>query len=198
MLVALCIGSVYSGSITAFLVIPFRSTPINSVEEMLDSDVIPCGRSKTNTVANIINNPTGALYSVRHLVRIMGGEELNTQQYMDQVAKGTYAIIDTLSSAMGRANRFTRRGDRCKYHTSRENIQVNLDTIALARNSRYTSRINAVLMSLQYFGFIQNVKRMHYQPLCVAELEDSGPTPLRLVQVCGLYPETLPCCISAT
>ena len=39
------------------------------------------------------NNPTGALYSVRHLVRIMSGEELNTQQYMDQVAKGTYAII---------------------------------------------------------------------------------------------------------
>ncbi|MPC98204.1 hypothetical protein E2C01_093560 [Portunus trituberculatus] len=56
MLVALCIGSVYSGSITAFLVIPFRSSPINSVEEMLDSDVIPCGRSKTNTVANIIVN----------------------------------------------------------------------------------------------------------------------------------------------
>ena len=46
-------------------------------------------------------------------------------------------------------------------------------------------------MSLQYFGFIQNVKRMHYQPLCVAELEDSGPSPLRLVQVCCLCSETL-------
>ncbi|XP_050727809.1 uncharacterized protein LOC127004290, partial [Eriocheir sinensis] len=185
MLVSLCLCSVYSGSITAFLVIPFRSKPINSVQEMLDSDVIPCARSKTNTVANIINNPSGALYAVRHRVKIMAGEEFDTQAYMDQVSQGTFALIDVLSAALGRANAFTRRGARCWYHTSRESIQVNLDAIALKRNSRFTWQVNNVLMSLQYFGFIQNVKRTYYKPLCVTERKDSGPSSLKLVQVCG-------------
>ncbi|KAK8378310.1 hypothetical protein O3P69_011063 [Scylla paramamosain] len=44
MLAAVVVGSLYSGSITAFLTIPSKSSPINSLEEMLERNIVPAIR----------------------------------------------------------------------------------------------------------------------------------------------------------
>ncbi|XP_064085837.1 glutamate receptor 1-like isoform X3 [Macrobrachium nipponense] len=49
MLIAIVFGSVYSGSITAFLAIPFRSQPVNSLDDLVATDIKPAFREGAST-----------------------------------------------------------------------------------------------------------------------------------------------------
>ncbi|XP_042237272.1 glutamate receptor 1-like isoform X2 [Homarus americanus] len=187
LLAALCLGSVYTGSITAFLVIPFKSTPINSMEDLLSSDVIPTVRSKTNTITYIVNQEGGALYDVRESVLVLSGKELGTRDFHNKMAQGSHAVIDAFSGAMGRANKYSRRGEKCKYHISRDTVQVNLDALGMRRNSQYLIQVDYILRRLQYFGILQLMKQKHSRVLCEAEFKQSGPKPMAIIQAQGPF-----------
>ncbi|XP_066962309.1 uncharacterized protein [Macrobrachium rosenbergii] len=186
-LLALIVCSLYNGSITAFLVIPFKSKPINTVEDLLSAKVTPVVRAQTNIQTNTVNKKEGALYPARSRVAIMTDEYVGSAEFYEMMAKGTYALVDVFSSAVGRANQFTKRGEKCKYHLSRDNVQVNPDAIAFRKNSPYIVQIDSVIRSLQYFGIMQYVKKKHVTVLCETEVTSDGPEPMSLLQTQGPF-----------
>ncbi|KAK4305192.1 hypothetical protein Pmani_022911 [Petrolisthes manimaculis] len=185
LMVSLLVGSIYSGSITTFLVLPIKSLPINSIEDLLSSDVTITARSKTNIASHVINKPGGALYSARDRIQLLSSAQLSTSDFHHKLTAGTHAVVDVHSSAMGRANMYTKPREGCKIHLAREPIQVNLDAIGIRRNSGILTQIDRVLKSLKFFGILQHIKGLYYMPLCIVNRENSGPQPLNVVQIQG-------------
>ncbi|XP_068203834.1 glutamate receptor 1-like [Palaemon carinicauda] len=186
-MVALIMWSLYNGSITAFLVIPFKSKPINTVENLLASEVTPVVRGQTNILTNTVNKKEGALYPAKSRVVVVEGEEVGTAEFQDKVAKGIYALVDVFSSAVGNANQYSKIGEKCKFHISRDNVQVNPDALAVRRNSPYLVQIDFMIRSLQYFGIMEYVKKKHVTVLCETELSRDGPKPMSLLQAQGPF-----------
>ncbi|XP_064085317.1 LOW QUALITY PROTEIN: uncharacterized protein LOC135200638 [Macrobrachium nipponense] len=187
-LVALIICSLYNGSITAFLVIPFKSKPINTVDDLLSAKVTPVVRAQTNIQTNTVNKKEGALYPARSRVAIMTDDYVASVEFHEAMAKGTYALVDVFSSAVGRANQFTKRGEKCKYHLSTDNVQVNPDAIAFRKNSPYIVQCDFMQNpQLQYFGIMQYVKKKHVTVLCETEVSSGGPKPMSLLQTQGPF-----------
>ncbi|KAG7160338.1 putative Glutamate receptor ionotropic, NMDA 2B-like 3, partial [Homarus americanus] len=112
------------------------------------------------------NQEGGALYDVRESVLVLS---------------------DAFSGAMGRANKYSRRGEKCKYHISRDTVQVNLDALGMRRNSQYLIQVDYILRRLQYFGILQLMKQKHSRVLCEAEFKQSGPKPMAIIQAQGPF-----------
>ncbi|XP_066954832.1 glutamate receptor-like isoform X2 [Macrobrachium rosenbergii] len=84
-LIVIVVGSVYSGSITAFFAIPFRSKPIDSAEDLLASKIRPALRSKTNFCQTLLAE-NGILYPARDRARDFSGEEIASWDFLKMVA----------------------------------------------------------------------------------------------------------------
>ncbi|XP_069952102.1 probable glutamate receptor [Cherax quadricarinatus] len=187
MVLAISVGSIYTGSITAFLVIPFRSSPINSVSELLSSDMIPTVRSGTNTYISIVNDEHGALYKYRDRLLVLSDAEINSKDFLDKIAQGSHAVIDTGSGVLSRINMFTQRGEICRYHVSRESLQVTIDALGVRKNSRYLTQINYILTRLKDFGILPMMKKKYSKILCEVVRQQHGPKPLEIMQVEGPF-----------
>ncbi|XP_071519171.1 glutamate receptor 2-like [Panulirus ornatus] len=183
-LVALVVASVYSGSITAFLAIPFRSAPLDSVEDLVRSEVRPALRSRT-LVLQTLTGVGGALAGVRQRVGVFTGDHTSSSWFFSQVADGTYALVDVYSSAVGRANRFERRRDNCKFYLGRTPVKVDLDVMAFVKNSPILQQVDHVILRLRHHGIIQHIKHTFYSVACQAQVTSRGTRPLNLLKVQG-------------
>ncbi|XP_064080706.1 uncharacterized protein LOC135197607 [Macrobrachium nipponense] len=184
MLMAVVIVSLYSGSITAYLAIPFRSVPINSIEDIIRSKTRPALRSKT-LVYETLTAEGGALYGDRQRVGVFSDAEMSTWEFFQTVADGTFAVVDVYSSAVGRANKYEARGARCQFYLGRDAVQTDLDAFAYVKNSPIIWQIDLTIQWLQNFGLIQYIKQKYYKVPCEAEITSDGPKPLSITQAQG-------------
>ncbi|XP_068222867.1 uncharacterized protein [Palaemon carinicauda] len=184
MLMSVVIVSLYRGSITAFLAIPFRSVPINSIEDIVRGNTRPALRSKTLVYATL-SAEGGALYVDRERVGVFSDAELSSWAFFQTVADGTYALVDVYSSAVGRANMYEARGARCQFHLGREPVKTDLDAFIYVKNSPIIWQVDFTIKWLQYFGIIQNIKQKYYNVPCEAEIPSDGPKPLSITQAQG-------------
>ncbi|KAG7166939.1 Glutamate receptor 2.9-like, partial [Homarus americanus] len=96
-----------------------------------------------------------------------------------------HTLTDVYSSAVGRANRFERRGDQCKFYLGKVPVKVDLDVFAFAKNSPILYQFNQAILGLLQHGVIQHIKRKYYSVACEAEVTSRGPQPMNLIQVQG-------------
>ncbi|XP_069996552.1 glutamate receptor U1 isoform X2 [Penaeus vannamei] len=186
MLVALVIGSLYCGSVTAFLAIPFRSLPVDSVEVLARSSIRPALRSKT-LVLETLTAEGGALHEVRDEVGVFTDAEMSSWSFFESVADGTYALVDVYSSAVGRAMQYERRGERCRFYLGKEPVKVDLDVFVFAKNSPILFQIDDTIRWLKYFGVIQHIKKNYYSVPCEVEVTSNAPEPMSLLQSQGAF-----------
>ncbi|XP_071519164.1 uncharacterized protein [Panulirus ornatus] len=136
MFLAVVVGSIYSGSITAFLAIPSRSEPINSLEELLKRQVVPAIRRLSSPYSFFLTENSGVLGErVRQIMVVFSGTEVSSWTFLQQVARGTYGFIDTASSAIGRSGQYERMGKPCLFHVGRSPVRMDLDAFAYPKNS---------------------------------------------------------------
>ncbi|XP_064108556.1 uncharacterized protein LOC135216960 isoform X2 [Macrobrachium nipponense] len=181
-LIVIVVASVYSGSITAFFAIPFRSKPIDSAEDLLASKIRPALRSKTNFYQTLLAE-NGILYPARDRARDFSGEEIASWDFLKTVADGTYALADVYSSAVGSANSFEKRGERCLFHLAKESLRTDTDVFAYQKNSPILFQFDYIMQQLQYFGIIQHIKKKYYTTACDVEKSSDGPQSVSVSQI---------------
>ncbi|XP_042868039.1 uncharacterized protein LOC122250598 [Penaeus japonicus] len=182
MLVALVVGSLYCGSVTAFLAIPFRSLPVDSVEGLARSAIRPALRSKT-LVLQTLTAEGGALHEIRDEVGVFTGAETTSWNFFKTVADGTYALVDVYSSAVGRAMQYERRGEQCQFYLGKVPVKVDLDVFVFAKNSPILFQVDDTIRWLKYFGLIQHIKTKYYSVPCEAEVTSDGPQAMSVQQI---------------
>ncbi|XP_068201842.1 glutamate receptor ionotropic, delta-1-like [Palaemon carinicauda] len=187
LLIALVVGSLYIGSITAFFAIPFRSKPIDTVEELLRSSVRLAIRSKTNTYSTMVQEEDGILHKGRDRVGLFSGTEINTWEFFRIIADGTYALVDVYSSAVGSANSFEKRNEKCKFYISKEAVRTDADVFAFMKNSPIFYQFDKTMQWLRYFGIIEHTKRRYYSVACEVRVSSGGIRPMSVIQVQGSF-----------
>ncbi|XP_064108899.1 glutamate receptor ionotropic, delta-2-like isoform X2 [Macrobrachium nipponense] len=186
-LVALVVCSLYTGSITAFFAIPFRSKPIDSVDDLLRSSVRLAIRSKTNTYSTMVLDENGILYKGRDRVSLFSGTEISTWEFFRIIADGTFALVDVYSSAVGSANSFEKRNEKCKFYIGKEAVRTDADVFAFMKNSPVFYQFDNIMQWLRYFGIIEHTKKRYYSAAC--EVKDSSDVikPMSVIQVQGSF-----------
>ncbi|XP_071549103.1 glutamate receptor 3-like [Panulirus ornatus] len=187
MVVSLVVGSLYCGSITAFLAIPFRSEPVNSLQDLVDRDVVPVVRSKATVYNFLKKQKEGLLGEVTSRMKALSGEDIGSWAFFRKVAAGTHALVDTHSGAVGRAKRFERRGTRCRFHLARKPVKVDLDTIVYGRNSFINTQFNEIIKWFTYYGIVEKMKKPYYSIPCEANLRSDHPQAMTLQQTQGAF-----------
>ncbi|KAK7072106.1 hypothetical protein SK128_011319, partial [Halocaridina rubra] len=181
---ALIMGSLYSGSITAFFAIPFRSKPIDSALDLINSDVRPALRSKTNFYQSLLAE-NGILFPARDRAAAFSGKDIASWNFLKLVADGKYALADVYSSAVGVAFSFEKRGERCKFYLAKESVRTDTDVFAFQKNSPILYQFNHKMKWLRYYGIIQHLKEKYYAVQCEMEIKSEGPHPMTIYQVQG-------------
>ncbi|XP_063607419.1 glutamate receptor 2-like [Penaeus indicus] len=187
MFLAVIAGALYGGSITAFLAIPFRTKPLNSLEDLLASDTLPAFRFGASPYNFFVKQTEGVLGDVSQRMRIFTGEETAEWSFMKTVADGTHAFIDTWSSVVGRANLFEERGQPCRFHLGRNPVRMDLDAFGFPKNSPIKYQFDEIMRWFRSYGIIQNIMKKYYAKSCDLLHKVDGPRPLSLIQMQGAF-----------
>ncbi|XP_076055131.1 glutamate receptor ionotropic, kainate 2-like [Oratosquilla oratoria] len=188
MLFCLLIYALYSGSITAFLAIPFKSKPIDSMDDLADSKMIPAVRSAVSVYNFFMQREhEGSLGEVKTRLEQFPGSYITTWDFFKDVESGKYALVDTMSSAAGRSMQYETQGQLCRFHVGKNIVYGDLDVFAFARNSPIRPPIDETLKWLRYFGILFYVKGRVYTAPCQQESKAQGPQPLGLDQAQGAF-----------
>ncbi|XP_069946238.1 glutamate receptor ionotropic, delta-1-like [Cherax quadricarinatus] len=91
-LATVVVGYLYSGAITSFLAIPFRSPPLDSLEDLLRSNVRPALRTK-NYVYQIMTQHGGPLADMHGRVGVFEDDDVSSWSFLRTVADGTFALV---------------------------------------------------------------------------------------------------------
>ncbi|XP_042235868.1 uncharacterized protein LOC121875381 [Homarus americanus] len=135
MFLAVVVGSLYSGSITAFLAIPFRSQPINSLDELLETQVIPAIRRLSSPYSFFLTENSGMVgKKVREVMAVFSGTEVSSWNFLKEVAQGSFGLIDTASSGIGSSGQYEKLGTPCLFHVGRNPVRMDLDAFAYPKN----------------------------------------------------------------
>ncbi|KAG0722663.1 hypothetical protein GWK47_044081 [Chionoecetes opilio] len=116
-------------------------------------------------------------------MKTVEADVLNSWSILSQVADGTYALLDTHSSAVGRAQQYEQQGENCKFHLSRHLVRLDLDAFAFARNSFLIHQFDLIMRRLRYAGIITHMQEHHYRLRCQTTRTTSGPQAMSLMQV---------------
>ncbi|KAK4325180.1 hypothetical protein Pmani_004217 [Petrolisthes manimaculis] len=188
MLVAVVVGSLYRGSITAFLAIPSRSSPINSLEELLESRLVPAIRRLSSPYSFFLTENSGAIGErVREIMVVFSGTQMSKWSFINQVAEGTFGFIDTASSAIGRSGQYEKLGQPCLFHIGRNPVRMDLDAFAYPKNSPIKYQFDKVMQWLRSYGIIEYIKGQYYSQDCSTRLTSDGPADISLIQVQGAF-----------
>ncbi|KAG7177713.1 Glutamate receptor ionotropic, delta-2-like 18 [Homarus americanus] len=129
----------------------------------------------------------GLLGTVKERMIDLSGQEIGSWDFFKLVADGTYALVDTYSSAVGRAQVFEQRGGRCLFHLARWPVKVDLDTIAYAKNSFVRTQFDEIIRWFKYYGIIEKLKAPHYSISCEASHLSDHPDAMTLHQTQGIF-----------
>ncbi|XP_068223137.1 glutamate receptor ionotropic, delta-2-like [Palaemon carinicauda] len=185
LIVALIFGSLYKGFITAFLAIPFRSTPINSAEDLMASKTRPALRERTQFVETLVLAEYGILHPVRDRVGLFSESHISSREFFEKVADGTYGLADSYSSAIGRAKQFEKRGERCRFYKGKIPLRTDMDVFAFSQNSPFLHPFDDTIKWLRFFGIIDYFRNKYYALPCKAEVSSNDPQPMTLNQMQG-------------
>lgn len=120
-------------------------------------------------------------------MKAVKADVLTSWQFLSKVADGTYALLDTYTSAVGRAQRYESRGEQCKFHVARHMVRMDFDAFAFTRNSFATHQLNKIMRQLRYGGVITHIQRQYYNLPCERLLLRTGPEAMSLAQVQGAF-----------
>ncbi|KAK3879441.1 hypothetical protein Pcinc_015991 [Petrolisthes cinctipes] len=188
MLVAVVVGSLYRGSITAFLAIPSRSSPINSLEELLESRLVPAIRRLSSPYSFFLTENSGEIGErVREIMVVFSGTQMSQWSFINQVAEGTFGFIDTASSAIGRSGQYEKLGQPCLFHIGRNPVRMDLDAFAYPKNSPIKYQFDEVMQWLRSYGIIEYIKGQYYSQDCSTRLTSDGPADISLIQAQGAF-----------
>ncbi|XP_064085835.1 uncharacterized protein LOC135200978 isoform X2 [Macrobrachium nipponense] len=183
MLIAIVFGSVYSGSITAFLAIPFRSQPVNSLDDLVATDIKPAFREGASTYNFFVEQTEGVLGKVKARMTSFTAAQVASWEFFRDIARGRYALIDTSSSALGISAGFEKVGRSCLFHPAREPVRLDLDAFAFPKNSPVIYQFDETMRWLRGYGIIQYMKNQYYKKACDAVAYSDQPKPLSVTQV---------------
>ncbi|XP_069989738.1 uncharacterized protein [Penaeus vannamei] len=187
MFLAVVAGALYGGSVTAFLAIPFRTKPLNSLEDLVASDTLPAFRFGASPYNFFVKQTEGVLGEVSRRMKIFSGDETAEWSFMKTVADGTHAFIDTWSSVVGRANLYEERGQPCRFHLGRNPVRMDLDAFAFPKNSPIQYQFDEIMRWFRSYGIIQNVMKKYFAKSCDLLYKVDGPRPLSLIQTQGAF-----------
>ncbi|XP_068232341.1 glutamate receptor-like [Palaemon carinicauda] len=184
MFFSVVLASLYKGSVTAFLAIPFRSQPINSLEDMLRRKVIPAIRLLSSPYSFFLTENSGQIgKEVREIMVTFSGIEVSTWSFLKQVADGTYAWIDTASSAVGSSNQYEAIGKPCLYHVAQNPVRIDLDAFGYPKNSIVKHQFDEIMRWLRNYGIIEKMKKTYYSQNCITVKVSDGPQTISISQV---------------
>ncbi|KAF2360681.1 hypothetical protein FHG87_008562 [Trinorchestia longiramus] len=124
----------------------------------------------------------GPLNTIKKRLRQVHDSEVNAE-FLDKIANGFYAFLDTYSSAVGRLNIRGSRRQACRFHIGRESYAIRLDAFSYARNSRISVHVDTLVRRLRSFGFTTYLRKRAYALLCDPRRRVSDLTPLSLQQI---------------
>ncbi|XP_066967797.1 glutamate receptor-like isoform X4 [Macrobrachium rosenbergii] len=183
MFFSVVLGSLYKSLVTAFLAIPFRSQPINSLEDMLRRNVIPAIRLLSSPYSFFLTENSGKVGErVRNTMVTFNGIEVSEWKFLKKVADGTYAWIDTASSAIGSSNQFEAIGKPCLYHVANNPVRIDLDAFAYPKNSIVKYQFDEIMKWLRNYGIIEKMKKTYYSINCITVKASDGPQVINIAQ----------------
>ncbi|XP_066967794.1 glutamate receptor ionotropic, delta-2-like isoform X2 [Macrobrachium rosenbergii] len=186
MFFSVVLGSLYKSLVTAFLAIPFRSQPINSLEDMLRRNVIPAIRLLSSPYSFFLTENSGKVGErVRNTMVTFNGIEVSEWKFLKKVADGTYAWIDTASSAIGSSNQFEAIGKPCLYHVANNPVRIDLDAFAYPKNSIVKYQFDEIMKWLRNYGIIEKMKKTYYSINCITVKASDGPQVINIAQGFG-------------
>ncbi|CAL4107302.1 unnamed protein product [Meganyctiphanes norvegica] len=187
MLCALVFGSLYTGSITSFLAIPNKAAPVNTPEDLVATDMIPAVRSFASAYNFLMPRKNGALGEMRNRMEDYASSQMTSWDFLSRVADGTYALVDTQSSVVGRIQRFELIGQVCKFYKSKSNMYVDLDAFAFQKNSPIKYQFDEVFRRFRSYGLIGQIQKQYYEVACDRSSSSDGPQPMTLEQIQGVF-----------
>ncbi|XP_076045692.1 glutamate receptor ionotropic, delta-1-like [Oratosquilla oratoria] len=188
LMTGIIICATYSGSVTAFLAIPFRAKAIDSLEDLAHSSVLPSVRTRVSVYNFLLqNNYTGAMARLKLNLKQFSGAYMSSWDYFKQVEEAKYAFIDTFSSAVGRSIEHENEGGRCRFRIARTIVKSDVDAFAYARNTPIRHRVDKMLTWLRYYGILEHLRSKYFSLPCFEEATNDGPKSLDLIQAQGAF-----------
>ncbi|XP_076046551.1 glutamate receptor ionotropic, delta-2-like [Oratosquilla oratoria] len=186
--VSVLIHALYCGYVTAYLAIPFRSKPIDSLEDLLASDISPVVRSRSATYQFMTDpDSTGIIKELHSRILDYPAKYTSSWEYFQRLHAGELASIDSVSSVLGRAMPYENTGGMCKFYVSKWVVRTNTDVFFYTKNSPLRYRIDNTIKWLCYYGIIEKIRKSHYSVPCARTLIRKELEPLNLGQARAVF-----------
>ncbi|XP_043226213.1 glutamate receptor 2-like [Amphibalanus amphitrite] len=174
--VTVTLAAVYAGNLTAFLSLPRWQPPLDSLEQLADSDVQPHvvrGHSQFHMFQNQTTGARGRIWAKMTACPDCihrSTTSTYTTSFLKRIACGEAVLFQSPRSLINRAHRLMEEtgqtSERCPFHLARENLRRDFYAMMLQKNSMYTPLLDDSIRWLKQFGIVQYLYRRNVPSRC--------------------------------
>ncbi|KAF0314635.1 Ionotropic receptor 93a [Amphibalanus amphitrite] len=174
--VTVTLAAVYAGNLTAFLSLPRWQPPLDSLEQLADSDVQPHvvrGHSQFHMFQNQTTGARGRIWAKMTACPDCihrSSTSTYTTSFLKRIASGEAVLFQSPRSLINRAHRLMEEtgqtSERCPFHLARENLRRDFYAMMLQKNSMYTPLLDDSIRWLKQFGIVQYLYRRNVPSRC--------------------------------